>query len=480
MLKNNKRGFTLVELLAVIVILGVITLIAVTSVIPRMNSARKNAFLDDAKVYFKASDEIDLYNNNTTKCLDISEVNGEYVSKNDDSYSGALYVYPNGDTKLYLTNGKYYVITTGDITSNDIKENKPANFIASCSDGFKNATGTYITLDDITDSPLKSIELLGNSIQNGTPSVANPVDIEVVSGNKEVVIVGKNLFSESKSQTITTSKVFNIPLSAGTYTISFDFVSTTAESIPSYMQISYVLSDGTTNYNPVTISNGRGERTFTLPKDAIRFAIYANTTYNTSLGLNTIIDNIQLEKGSNVTSFEPYQSQTYQISLGDISLRKVGDYADRIYFNNGKWYLDQNIRHLELKISEMNNSETYPGWHSDLTTPVKEDFPNKNIQLSTISTVVNSMNVVVSINTNGGNRVVFLSRTGLSQSEWKAQYPNTILKFDYSMPNPITTEITNQTLINQLNSLKKARCYQGVTNITSNNLPFNINASCYK
>ena len=40
----NKKGFTLVELLAVIVVLAIIMIIAVPSVMDSMNSARKNAF----------------------------------------------------------------------------------------------------------------------------------------------------------------------------------------------------------------------------------------------------------------------------------------------------------------------------------------------------------------------------------------------------------------------------------------------------
>lgn len=40
----NKRGFTLVELLAVIVVLAVVMLIAINSILPQIDNARKNAF----------------------------------------------------------------------------------------------------------------------------------------------------------------------------------------------------------------------------------------------------------------------------------------------------------------------------------------------------------------------------------------------------------------------------------------------------
>ena len=55
--KTRNDGFTLVELLAVIGILAVVILIAVTAVVPRMNNAKKKAFVDEALVYMKAAKE---------------------------------------------------------------------------------------------------------------------------------------------------------------------------------------------------------------------------------------------------------------------------------------------------------------------------------------------------------------------------------------------------------------------------------------
>lgn len=50
MKKINKKGFTLVELLAVVVILGVLLMIAVPSVTNIINSSRDKAFLSQAKL----------------------------------------------------------------------------------------------------------------------------------------------------------------------------------------------------------------------------------------------------------------------------------------------------------------------------------------------------------------------------------------------------------------------------------------------
>ena len=56
MKKLNKKGFTLVELLAVIVILSVLMLIALPSVINIMNNARDDAFRDEALSFISAAE----------------------------------------------------------------------------------------------------------------------------------------------------------------------------------------------------------------------------------------------------------------------------------------------------------------------------------------------------------------------------------------------------------------------------------------
>lgn len=47
-MKNNKKGFTLIELLAVIVILAILVMLAIPAVTRYLNSARRNAFSDNA------------------------------------------------------------------------------------------------------------------------------------------------------------------------------------------------------------------------------------------------------------------------------------------------------------------------------------------------------------------------------------------------------------------------------------------------
>ncbi len=55
--KKNNKGFTLVELLAVIVILSVLISFAFLAVKPRTRNAKKSLLVADAKSYMKAAKE---------------------------------------------------------------------------------------------------------------------------------------------------------------------------------------------------------------------------------------------------------------------------------------------------------------------------------------------------------------------------------------------------------------------------------------
>lgn len=126
----NKKGFTLVELLAVIVILAVLILIAITAILPQMEKARKSSFADEVELYAKAaetkyvsdqtSDENTTGNIVTGICYEIADddeskaLTGEYISKKDSAYSGIVIIKKKSSTSnqfekfAYITNGKYY------------------------------------------------------------------------------------------------------------------------------------------------------------------------------------------------------------------------------------------------------------------------------------------------------------------------------------------------------------------------------------
>lgn len=172
----NKKGFTLVELLAVIVILAVIILIAINAVLPQMARARKNSFADEVLNYGKAAENAYVNNDmeeelkegeniNTGICFELSDLHGEYVTKNDTTYKGIVVLKKNNETEtaqkknlymrfVYLASGKFVFNSTTKtegltsakslkkISGKDVNDGNSANLsYQTCCDWEKSTNG---------------------------------------------------------------------------------------------------------------------------------------------------------------------------------------------------------------------------------------------------------------------------------------------------------------------------------------------------
>ena len=87
---SMKRGFTLVELLAVLILLGVVSLIAIPSIGKILNRSRekarestKNELIKAAKNYY-ADNIRELPDDGSHKCLSVSEIEESGYISNDD------------------------------------------------------------------------------------------------------------------------------------------------------------------------------------------------------------------------------------------------------------------------------------------------------------------------------------------------------------------------------------------------------------
>lgn len=127
-MKKDKRGFTLVELIAVIVILIILMIIAVTMANKHMERTQINVFLKEANTFARGAmqketvdrddglykDDI-FHNRNYGKvCYSINQkILGSYVSKTKSNYRGSVEVCYGLDctyaTKIWITDGKHFV-----------------------------------------------------------------------------------------------------------------------------------------------------------------------------------------------------------------------------------------------------------------------------------------------------------------------------------------------------------------------------------
>lgn len=125
--RKKKKGFTLIELLAVIVVLAVIIIIAVMAIIPRMNSAKKNAFASEAMLYIKGAQEAHVQStmegSSGTSCFTVAYLNKFKIDKKADDYSGFVTIDSFGAGTAYIKNSKYMIDgKSGALSKNDVSD----------------------------------------------------------------------------------------------------------------------------------------------------------------------------------------------------------------------------------------------------------------------------------------------------------------------------------------------------------------------
>lgn len=239
-------------------------------------------------------------------------------------------------------------------------------------------------------------------------------------------------------------------------------------------------------YNSVLSANG----TYTFDSNAICNDTATSMTITTTSTnryiyvhifetgeLQDVLDTVQIEVGLKANRYTAYGTTP-------MIFCEAGNSKDYIYRgNDDKWYKKVCVRRLSLPISNMNNGETYPGWGS--VPSIREDLgTGHNGWLKGITDFYCNITAPsyggIAINTNGTNSVIWLSKGSfwnLTQTQWKAIYPNLVVDIYYALPNSYDEEITDAELISQLDAIYEMKTLNGQTNIiqTNNDQPFIIN-----
>ena len=134
----NKKGFTLVELLAVIAILALLVIIALPNVLKMFNQAKKDTFLTEAKTIYKEiskkyisetmrGNKISIISNDNNK-LELESNDLKYKVKLNNDGSIKKFEVSNGN---YCISGKFNNLsdlTTDKIIEGKCEETSPKNF----------------------------------------------------------------------------------------------------------------------------------------------------------------------------------------------------------------------------------------------------------------------------------------------------------------------------------------------------------------
>lgn len=337
-------------------------------------------------------------------------------------------------------------------------------------------SGKDITINGAPEgAPLSSVQIDGNTSQNGTPTPDAPVAVQTVTGENVVKICGKNLL-DSSSYSDGYINNSGAVVSGGGLNALFGYISVSPStsytiSASSSTRFSAAFYNGETYISRDNNHDGTSY-TFTTPNNCNRIRCWVwrqsgvDQSYIDSLKL-------QLELGSSASDFEPYQEQSYTVDLGSIELCKIGDYQDYIYKSDGKWYV-----HKEIGKNILDGSETW--WESGVQTdnvyqvatsgyagvPVSAGYSDSlEITTTTAWYAERLPNKAVFTSNNIYVRVSQSLASTLEQFKaWLASNPTTVY---YALATPTDTEITNEALIAQLEALAAATMYNPQTNITT-------------
>lgn len=295
------------------------------------------------------------------------------------------------------------------------------------------AEGVPLTMENcVKNRKMKQLEVYGNSVQDGTPTPENPIEVESVGelvtdkndinyGKYKIPVTvrGKNLFKPTKvsGSAIKNDGVLVLKGSYGTTIDSTDFsdnkVVVTQVANESYASGFY--QNGYFNFLiPELISGKRYTISFDMnitnnPLNATAFNVYVGTTQNKALILSSIsrykytfefiprtdrpqqveircggmsfeLSNVMITEEGQDDTFEPYiEPITTNVYLNE-PLRRIGDYADVLDFKNKK-VIRNTLKRVYDGVYDSNN----PFNKADNETSWDVDNANDNFFLCTLS-----------------------------------------------------------------------------------------------
>ena len=325
-----------------------------------------------------------------------------------------------------------------------------------------------------------------------SPNPDYPQSIKVVTGDNVVKHVGKNLLNLTSITENTSNQSAN--LEKGLITISWDAgFNLDLSDIISNLDSSkiYTISfkhkgdalylrnkkDNSTNILGTNVDSNYTTYSLNLTninEFQFRFVRKSNTG-------TAYIRDIQIEQGSTATPYEPYREEEYELSLGNIELCKIGDYSDILFKNvvgdenynssltDGAWY-KKKIIDKKILTDLLNWSNNGTNRFSVEITAPNGDYGlsalcDRYIQASSWANHLDTDKNFIVRNGNWGEnkcRISFRDSDYSSLTDWKQFVSENNLTVYHELPTPTYEQITDPTLISQLEALRKAKWYKEV------------------
>lgn len=188
------------------------------------------------------------------------------------------------------------------------------------------------------------VELEGTGMLVLPNSLDAPLErLELGGKTEQVSTRGVNLWSKESKITFTATKqvVFDTPIPAGDYVVSANVTSSDKDGAVCLM-LFYYTDSGSKGAN--LTRTGRSSAKITFTSDVKHVALYAGQNANGSANDTATFADIQLEKGSTATAYEPYTGGKPSPSP---------EYPQEIK-NSGKWNEEKQKYEVDVKITGKN------------------------------------------------------------------------------------------------------------------------------
>lgn len=244
------------------------------------------------------------------------------------------------------------------------------------------------------------------------------------------------------------------------YTFSFDLYSTT---ITGNLTIEY--TDGSRTGINTTANTWTNISVTSASGKTIKYLRPSWFSGSDYIDLNTFM----VVEGT-ASTYTPHKEQTLPLTLGSIELCKIGDCQDYFYKENNKWYLYKVIIKTIFDGSE--NWVNYIASDGIFTIASVSDYMPNEGSLGYFAKYLKWTGSATQIPNNSfkfitNQKQLIIRDTRFTElSNFKAELATNNLTAYYPLATPTSTEITDTTLIEQLDAISNALSYEEQTNIS--------------
>ena len=281
-------------------------------------------------------------------------------------------------------------------------------------------------------------------------------------GNIQIVETGENLWkpfvNETRSGITITQNADGSVLLNGTATDNVFFKIALNKSFNEIMTLGYNYKNGSISNTNIFVrtrnANNKLVHDMSLSSSSKKGIVastmnaeisYQEITVQKGATLSNVLLEIMLLKGTynetNLPNYEPYTEEVVNIDLKGNELTEY----DKLIVKYGKAIIQKKSRNLSLAISDMNNSDAYPGWRN--VDYIGKDYPDKNVNIKSFCNykcnISEFSQAGIGLNSLSGGSTLFLGKGlfGLTQTQWKEQYPDLVFNLIYELAEPYEIDL---------------------------------------